>query len=355
VNVHVRDHDHHAPARPPRPVTIDDVARQANVSRQTVSRVLNDKGEIAPATRERIQQVIAELSYRPNLLARGLITRTTHTIGLVVPDISNPFFPEIARGVKDRVRAAGYQMLLSHTAEDPSQEVEALHQFRELRVDGVIVANSRLADEVLIDALTGLDRVVLTNRSLPGRFASIVWRGYSRGARLLTEHLIEGGHRAIGYIDADVPSSAGKQRFLGYRAALEDASIRFDSELLAWRPATGAGGYTAARALLTRARPPTAIVAYNDTMAIGALRACALLGRRVPEDVAVVGFGGAPVGEWVTPSLTTVKVPLYRIGQVAAETLLDTPMHQPPRNRSISVKPLVVVRESSRGAARSSR
>jgi LacI family transcriptional regulator/LacI family repressor for deo operon, udp, cdd, tsx, nupC, and nupG len=246
-------------------------------------------------------------------------------------------------------------VLLSHTAEDPSLEVEALHQFRELRVDGVIVANSRLADDVLADALTGLDRVVLTNRSLPGRFVSVVWRGYGRGARLLTEHLVEGGHRAIGYIDADLPTTAGQQRFLGYRDALDAANLRFDAQLLASGPPTGAGGYAAAKALLGRARPPTAIVAYNDTMAIGALRACHVLGRRVPQEVAVVGFGGAPFAEWVTPSLTTVKVPLYRIGQVAAEALLGTATTEPPRNRSIADKPLVVVRESSGGEARATR
>src|SRR5919202_5640606 len=225
----------------PRAITIDDVARTAGVSRQTVSRVLNAKGEIAETTRARVQAVIAELAYRPNLLARSLITRTTHTIGLVVPDISQPFFPEIARGIKEHAHAAGYQMLLAYTAEQPMQEVESLHQLREQRVDGVIVANSRLDPDTLAEVLEGLGPVVLTNRSLPGPFGSVIWSGYESGARRLAEHLLERGHRCIGYLDAEPPTTAGAQRFYGYLQALHTAGVEFDERLLVTAPATPGG------------------------------------------------------------------------------------------------------------------
>ncbi len=335
--------------RPARSVTIDDVARRANVSRQTVSRVLNEKGEIAPATRARIQQLIDEMGYRPNLLARSLITRTTNTVGLVVPDISNPFFPEIARGIKERAHAAGYHMLLAHTAEDPMQEVESLRQFRERRVDGVIVANSRLDDAALAAALRGIAPVVLTNRTLRGSYGSVIWPGYRPGARLVTEHLLGLGRQRVGYVDAEPRTTAGQERFLGYREALEAAGVAFDERLVACGPATGGGGCAAANQLLRLPNPPSAIFAYNDTMAIGVLRACLLAGRAIPDDVAVVGFGGAPLSAWVTPSLTTVEVPLYEIGRAAAEALLLMLQEEPPRTRTIPIEPVLVVRESSRG------
>jgi LacI family transcriptional regulator len=331
----------------PRSVTIDDVARAANVSRQTVSRVLNAKGEISPTTRERVQAVIAELGYRPNLLARSLITRTTHTIGLVVPDISQPFFPEIARGIKEHAHAAGYQMLLAYTAEQPMQEVESLHQLREQRVDGVIVANSRLDADTLADALDDLGPVVLTNRSLPGPFGSVIWSGYESGARRLAEHLLERGHTRIGYLDAEPSTTAGAQRFHGYVQALHAADIRLDERLVATAPATPQGGATATRGLLALDAPPTAIVAYNDIMAVGALHACQAAGQRVPGDLAVVGFGDAPLAAWLTPPLTTVQVPLYQIGQRAADLLLSLVRGEPPRTVSLDLEPILVVRASS--------
>jgi LacI family transcriptional regulator len=331
----------------PRSVTIDDVARGANVSRQTVSRVLNGKGEISQTTRERVQAVIDELGYRPNLLARSLITRTTHTIGLVVPDISQPFFPEIARGIKDHAHAAGYQMLLAYTAEQPIQEVESLHQMREQRVDGVIVANSRLDPETLAEALDGLGPVVLTNRSLPGPFGSVIWSGYESGGRHLAEHLLERGHTRIGYLDAEPSTTAGAQRFSGYVQALHAADIEFDERLVATAAATPQGGAAATRRLLALDDPPTAIVAYNDIMAVGALHACHAAGRRLPADVAVVGFGDAPLAAWLTPALTTVQVPLHQIGQQAAALLLSLLRGEAPRTVSIDVEPILVVRASS--------
>jgi LacI family transcriptional regulator len=331
----------------PRAVTIDDVARAASVSRQTVSRVLNAKGEISDTTRERVQAVIAELGYRPNLLARSLITRTTHTIGLVVPDISQPFFPEIARGIKEHAHAGGYQMLLAYTAEQPMQEVESLHQLREQRVDGVIVANSRLDPETLAEALDGLGPVVLTNRSLAGPFGSVVWSGYESGARRLAEHLLERGHTRIGYLDAEPGTTAGAQRFYGYLQALHAAEIAFDEHLLATAAATHQGGAMAARRLLGLDEPPTAIVAYNDIMAVGALHACHAAGRRVPSDVAVVGFGDAPLAAWLTPALTSVQIPLYQIGREAADLLLAMVRGEPPRTVSVDLEPVVVVRASS--------
>jgi LacI family transcriptional regulator len=330
----------------PRAVTIEDVARRANVSRQTVSRVLNAKGELSPTTRARVQAAIAELGYRPNLLARGLITRTTHTIGLVVPDISQPFFPEIARGIQEHAHAAGYQMLLAYTAEQPMQEVESLHQLREQRVDGVIVANSRLDADTLRRALADLRPVVLTNRALQG-YGSVVWSGYESGARRLTEHLLARGHVRIGYLNSEPATTAGAHRFRGYVSALLEAGLGLDDRLLATAAPTPEGGASATRRLLALPEPPTAIVAYNDIMAVGALHACQAAGRRVPRDVAVVGFGDAPLAAWLTPPLTSVQVPLYRIGREAADLLLGMLRGEPPRTVTVDLEPVLVVRASS--------
>ena len=345
------------PAPPPhaarnggaRPATIEDVARLANVSRQTVSRVLNAKGEISPATRARVEQVIAELDYRPNPMARSLITRTTYSLGLVMPDIGSPFFPEIARGAKDLAHGAGYQVLLVHTDEDPAQEVAALHQFRAQRVDGVMVVNSRLSDVDLARALDGLRPVVLTNRSLPGGYGSVTWPGYREGGRLATEHLLQRGHRRIGYVDGLPPTRAGRDRLEGYRTALAAAGVSFDRTLVEVGAVSPRGGALAARALLAQRDPPTAVFAYNDLMAFGVLRACHEAGCRVPEDVAVVGFGGTALAEVAVPSLTTIPVPLYEIGRAAAEALLAMLRGSEAPMQSVDIAPTLVVRESSGG------
>jgi len=304
-------------------VTISDVAREAGVSMMTVSRVINDKGEISPSTRQHVLTVIERLGYRPSSIARGLATQRTGTLGLVVPDIANPFFSEVARGAEDRASAASYNVFVCNTDEIPRHELAILEALEEKRVDGLVLCGSRLADESLCAALEHHPAAVLVNRRLAAASVGVIVLADKEGARAATTHLLQAGHRTVGLLAGPSTSYSGQQRSQGYRAALAAAGIPYDP---AWvRPCSSQveGGKETALALLTDQPEVTALFCYNDLVAVGALLACVELGRRVPEDLAVVGFDDIPLAALVTPALTTCHVPRPELGERAMQLLLD--------------------------------
>jgi LacI family transcriptional regulator len=304
-------------------VTITDVAREAGVSLMTVSRVINDKGEISAATRQHVLEVIERLGYRPSSIARGLATQRTGTLGLIVPDIANPFFSEVARGAEDRASAANYNLFVCNTDESPQHELAILASLEEKRVDGVILCSSRLPDNRLGAALKHHPAAVLVNRRRVAGDAGVILVADREGARMATEHLLGTGHRAVGFLAGPVTSYSGQQRADGYRAALAAAGMAYNP---AWvRPCSAQvdGGRETARALLADCPELTALFCYNDLVAVGALLACAERGRRVPDEVAVVGFDDIPTAALVTPALTTCHVPRHELGERAMQLLLD--------------------------------
>ncbi len=309
-------------------VTIADVAREAGVSRQTVSRVINNKGEISPATLSHVRDVIERLGYRPSSIARGLATRKTLTIGLVVPDIANPFFAEIARGAGDVAHEAGYSLLLCTTAEDQAREADVLRALEDQSVDGIILCSSRLAEPDLLAAIARQRAVVLVNRKLEGCQGG-VWVDDARGARLAVEHLLRAGRRTIGCLAGPYPiSHSSRERARGYAGALAAAGgdpdlSRLDEGLRLPCVPDSAGGRAAARALLLARPDIDALFCHNDLIAVGALQACAQLGRRVPQDVAVVGSDDILLAGLVNPALTTLRVDKQAIGAAAMHLLLD--------------------------------
>jgi len=307
---------------PKQHVTMADVAREAGVSLMTVSRAINGKEGLSQATRDRVLAIVDRLGYRPSVIARSLVTDRTGTIGLVVIDNSNPFFSEVARGVEHEAYTQGYNVFLCNTEEDIEREQAVLRSLEEKRVDGVILCSPRSDEKVLQAALRQHAAVVLINRRLTGMHLGTVLVNDERGGRLCTEHLLSRGHRAIGFLSGPARSHSGQMRARGYRAALEAAGIAPDP---AWtRPClpVAESGREATLALLTDQPQITALFCYNDLSAVGALQACARLGRRVPDDLAIVGFDDIPLTSLVTPPLTTCHVPLHDLGKQAMRLLL---------------------------------
>jgi LacI family transcriptional regulator len=303
-------------------ITITDVAKEAGVSSMTVSRVINNKDEVSAATRQRVLEVIDRLGYRPSGVARSLATRRTGTLGLVVPDVSNPFFSGVVRGAEDIARAEGYDVFLCNTGEDPARELAVLHSLEEKRVDGLVLCSSRLTDGQLADVVERHASVVLVNRRLVGERVSSVLVDDEAGGALVTRHLLQGGHRAVGWLAGPEMSHSGKLRAKGYRDALAAAGLPYYP---AWvRPcAPGVeGGFSAAHGLLTAHPELTALFCYNDLVAVGALQACAGLALGVPDEVAVAGYDDIPLAALVTPPITTCRVPRHPLGSEAVRLLL---------------------------------
>jgi LacI family transcriptional regulator len=303
-------------------VTISDVAREAGVSLMTVSRVVNGKEEISPATRQRVLDVIEQMGYRPSGIARGLATQRTGTLGLVIPDMANPFFSDVARGAEDRARAAGYNIFVCNTDESPQREIAALDSLEEKRVDGVVLCSSRLHDDGLRAALDHHPAAVLVNRRLEVYHVDAVLLADKDGAQAAIQHLLRSGHRTIGFLSGPLTSYSSQQRSRGYHTALAAAGVSLNPGWV--RPCSYEieDGREAAKALLSDHPELTALFCYNDLVAVGALQACAELDRLVPDDLAVVGFDDIPMAALVIPPLTTCHVPRYDLGDQAMRLLL---------------------------------
>ncbi len=310
------------PARPPDRITIADVAREVGVSMMTVSRVINGRGDVSGATRQRVLEAVERLGYRPSGIARGLATRHTGTLGLVVPDIANPFFAEVARGVEEVAYSQGYNVFLCNTDEDPARELDVLGSLEEKRVDGVVLCSSRLSDEDLQMAVDAYPAVVLVNRKA-GQHVSTVVVDDVLGGRLATGHLIARGHRAIGFLSGPQGSHSGQGRLEGYAIEMASARLRRETRWIEPCGPTAEQGRLAALRLLRGSIELTALICYNDLVAVGALHACRELGRDVPGSVAIVGFDDIPVAALVTPALTTCRVSRHELGARAVGLLLE--------------------------------
>ncbi|MGD8624172.1 MAG: LacI family DNA-binding transcriptional regulator [Anaerolineae bacterium] len=328
-------------------ITMSDVAREAGVSLMTVSRVVNDKDDVSQATRQRVLQVIDRLGYRPSGIARGLATKRTGTLGLVVPDVANPFFSELARGAESIAYAAGYNVFLCNTEEDPARELRVLQSLEEKRIDGLVLCSSRLERDALRRAVSHFAAVVLVNRPLDEPGVSKVFVDDVAGGLAVTRHLLAAGHRRIGFLAGPAASFSGRRRLQGYRAALSEAGLTYRAEWLRHGAPSAEGGHRAARQLLADSSDLTALFCYNDLVAVGALQACAELDRRVPDDLAIVGFDDIPFAALVTPPLTTCRVPRHELGARAVRLLLDRFRGEADGDREVVLRPELVVRASA--------
>jgi LacI family transcriptional regulator len=306
------------------PVTMRDVARQAGVSIKTVSRVVNNQSEISAETRQRVLAVIDELSYRPNKLAQGLVTQRTFAVGLVVGDITNPFFPEVARGVIDAAQAENYNVFLCNTDGNVEQELRTLESLAAHAVDGIIVYPSYDSETNLITIAKAFHPVVVINYAFDHPGVSNLMVDHRRGARLAVDYLAGKGHSRIGMLTGVQQPSLGRMRRIqGFREGLAALSLPInDSWIMPSQGPTFESGYESARQLLTQHPEITAIFAYNDLLALGAIRACHDLGRAIPTDCAIVGFDDIQWAATASPSLTTIRIKKYELGQQAMTRLL---------------------------------
>jgi LacI family transcriptional regulator len=311
----------------PNRVTLADVARIAGVSLMTVSRVVNHKEGVGQETRQRIEAIIEKLGYHPSGIARSLVTQRTGTIGLVVPDISNPFFSDVARGVEQIAFEQGYSVLLCNTEEDPHRELDVLHLLGEKWVDGIVLCSSRLEAGALSTILAQYPAAVLVNRQIDSEIEALpvgsVILDDETGGQIATRHLLDRGHRAVGCLAGPPNSFSGQKRVQGYQAALMAAGLSFNPDLNRTCSPSVAGGFQVGNELLTTHPEITALFCFNDLVAVGVLQACAQLGRRVPDDLAVVGYDDILIASLVTPSLTTCRVPREELGRLATQWLLS--------------------------------
>jgi LacI family transcriptional regulator len=329
------------------PVTMRDVAQQAGVSIKTVSRVVNHEGEISDATRERVTSVIDELGYRPNVLARALVTQRTQTLGLVVVTIDNPFFSEIASVVQAAAREHHYHTFLASTENNLTDELNILESLAAQGVDGIIVCPTYLSNENLLQFAERFRPIVSIHNPVEHPHISQVRADIRLGAHIAVDYLCEKGHIRIGMVASTESPPERRWREHGYAAGLAEHGIRFEPRWVCRGHSTIEGGYEAAKQLLAGYPDLTALLAYNDLMAVGALRACQELGRRVPEDCAVVGFDDSAVAAVTTPALTTVRVDKRELGRCAVERLfemIDNPDEVYP---PLVLRPELVVRQSA--------
>lgn len=325
-------------------VTIGDVARAAGVSSMTVSRVLNGRGGASAETSERIVSVARELNYHPNPFARGLRSDRSKTIGLIVPDITNPFFPEIIRGAEMVANEAGYNLFLCNVVESAEREAELIDTLSHHRVDGIVVCSARLPDSALHGALRAHRAAVLINREAPSSVAGTVMTNYQSGAAQAVEHLLARGRRHIAVIAGPHQSFGGRHRLVGIRKTLATQGLEALS-IVHCEP-TVAGGRKVAELLFEELPEIDALVCYNDLNAIGAMEICRERAIRIPQQVALVGFDDIPIAAMLSPALTTLRVHKREMGDVAMRLLLDRIAGR-NRQHSIVVEPELVVRETS--------
>lgn len=306
------------------PVTMRDVALQAGVSIKTVSRVVNDQGEISDLTRERVLAAIDNLGYRPSKVARALVTRRTDTIGLIFGDIANPYLSEVSRGVIDTAVDRKIEVFLCNTDGDPESEKRAVNSMLDHNVDGAIVFPIFFNRDWLQGIAHPDHPLVLMNCDLaPRPGLGVVATEMRKGARIAVDYLAQKGHRCIGMLSGEMAPKSKIQRVQGYRDGLELHGIEYRDELVLIGGTVIESGITGARQLLSQNPEMTALFCYNDLIAMGAIEACKEMGRRVPEDCAIVGFDNIRFSSLVNPPITTVHVDKYEIGRQASIRLLD--------------------------------
>jgi LacI family transcriptional regulator len=302
--------------------TITDVALKANVSIATVSRVVNNSPhKVHTKTRERVLKIIQEMDFRPNALAKGLHLKKSLTIGIIIPDISNPYYAEIVRGIQIVAARAGYSVTIHNT--DGKQEgiIRSIYHLREKSADGIIFSGGIISGYETLSILRELkQRVVVIGRH-DVDFPAVQVDNLG-GATQAVQHLIDLGHTKIGFIGGSEDSTTAQDRLTGYRNALAQNGLMFDERLVRpgeWNPRSG---YLMAKKLLKGKEKPTAIVSANDLVAFGAIKAAKEAGYSVPGGLAVVGFDNVPLSSYFDPPLTTVEIPIQELGAAAMKMLI---------------------------------
>ncbi|MBC7327745.1 LacI family DNA-binding transcriptional regulator [bacterium] len=327
-------------------ITIKEIAKELGVSPSTVSRALRNHPAISEGTKKRVRETAERLGYRPNALARGLATRRSKTIGLIVLDISNPFYAEIAEGVEEVVSSNGYSLLLCNSGYDPEKESKYIGVLRERRVEGIIITTLNVAlphiqdlwqngpPFVPIDWFPGDNPCVTTNNV--------------EGARQAIEYLLSIGHRDIAYLAGPSQLPGAMDRVEGYRRALHKYGIPFREELVIYENSTAKDGYKGFKELLERGVKFTALFCANDMVAIGAMRAAQEMGVRIPDDISLVGYDDIEIASLLSVPLTTVWQPRKEQGIMAANLLMEMLKEKKKPLQKVVLEQKLVIRMSTK-------
>jgi LacI family transcriptional regulator len=336
--------------RKPMATTIKDVAREAGVSVATVSRVLNGHAAVTPETRERIQRVATELRFTPSSAARSLITRRTHTVGALLPDLHGEFFSELIRGIDLAARARGLHLLVSSSHDNVAEAAAALRAMHG-RVDGLLVMSPHVDAGFLGGNLPPGLPAVLMNTGVDDPAHAAFRVDNFGGAQAMMRHLVSVGHRRIAFISGPEHNHEAQERLRGYRSALAEL-LPGTPELVLQGDFSDASGERAGQQILTMAQRPDAVFAANDMTALGCLCSLNRAGLEVPRDIALAGFDDIPICRYVRPALTTVRVPIVELGALAlaelATTIESPPGRAPAASRTLRAE--LVVRQSSQAA-----
>jgi DNA-binding LacI/PurR family transcriptional regulator len=355
------------PSRKKKHLTIVDIARRAGVAPMSVSRVINKNGYVSEQMREKVLKVVKESNYHPNALARSLRSQRTQVIGVLLPDIINPFSAELVRGIQEVLLPEGYSFFISTSERSVAREQSALRAFFEHRADGLIVATreTKETNDFLVRLAEPGMPMVVVGRLFNHPRVDHVTADHWKGGYEAVEHLISLGHQSIGFIGVSLVNGAGLRRFRGYLDALRDNKLRVNAKLIVGPDrvtgpdySTQDDGYEAMKRLLAQRKRPTAILGRNDFTAMGAMYAIRDAGLSVPDDIAIVGFDNVPLSAYTTPPLTTVDQTILQQGREAARLILERITGDRSRERrEICLECNLIIRESTqskavRGAAR---
>jgi DNA-binding LacI/PurR family transcriptional regulator len=342
--------DRQSKETPSRRVTGQEIADMLGVSAMTVSRALNDRGYVHEETKQKVIAAAKKMGYSPNSIAKSLVLKRTHTIGVVVPEITHSFFPEAIRGIEEISYRNRYDLIFTHSAEDDKREWDAIRTLESKRVDGILISIAEsVADYQQYKELIDMGvPIVFFDRCAVGIGASCVSVDDEESAKKITEHLLDHGYRRLAHLNGPSNVSIGRGRQNGFIRALKERGIPLHPELIVESGFREAGGYTAMKALLDRSKnlPPRAVVAVNDPAAFGAIKAILEAGLRIPDDIAIVGFSDDIRAALMPIPLTTVRQPAYEVGKMAAQKLLAVIEGTSPEIEEIIINTEQVIRDS---------
>lgn len=327
--------------------TIKDVAALAGVSFTTVSHVLNDTRPVSADARRRVLAAVEEIGYLPSAVARSLRKSETKIVGVLVPNVQNPFFAELVCGVEEACRLAGYSVFLCNSDNDPKRQQQYMRTLLEKRVDGLLLSSAGDSDALARIFKHASVPSVTVDRMVPGARADRVAVHNQAGALAAVQHLLKLGHTRIACISGPAEFEVSQERAEGWRQAQREAGLSPNEDWLLESDFSSAGGYETARQLLRHHPEVTALFAANDLMAIGALRAVAEAGRRVPEDFSIVGFDDIELAGFVHPALTTVGCSIKELGREAGRVLIERIENAGAPLKDVLLSPRLVVRQST--------
>lgn len=326
--------------------TIRDVAEAAQVSISTVSHVINETRYVRPETRDRVLQAMDQLNYRRNRLASSLRNRKTQTIGVLLPNSANPYFAEVLLGIESKCYLNEYNIIMGNAIDNPDRELRYLNVLLSRQVEGILLISAGDLEKS-IDLLNKYEMpVVMVDRATERPTTDQIYTDNPGGGRLATEYLISLGHHRIACITGPSVVTPSAERIQGYRDALAAANIPIVDDYIIGGDFQHEGGFAAAQALMALPTPPTAIFACNDLMAVGAIAAVQSSGRRVPDDVSVVGYDDISLASYTNPRLTTIHQPAQEVGQLAVERLLQR-INNPDGEAHYDILPVSLVERDS--------